>query len=170
MSAVAGEDLAVVTGRGPEFLTNIEGLRPYVRDADADAVALGERERDPQTADIHAPEIGVVDLAALRAVGSPGHAVRRAIDRLTGRVDGFWIHLDVDVLDSALMPAVDSPQPDGLSYDELREMLDVAAQSPLAVGAEITIFDPDLDANGTIADRLTDALVAGLAGVARRGQ
>jgi arginase len=85
-------------------------------------------------------------------------------------VDGFWIHLDVDVLDSALMPAVDSPQPDGLSYDELREMLDVAAQSPLAVGAEITIFDPDLDANGTIADRLTDALVASLAGVARGGQ
>ena len=42
VDAVAGEDLAVVTGRAEDALADIDGLRPYVRDEDV--VALGERE------------------------------------------------------------------------------------------------------------------------------
>lgn len=164
MSAAAGEELALVTGRGAPVLTDIGGLRPYVRDPDI--VALGEREHDLQTADIYETEIHVVDLAGSRALGGSGPAVRYAVDRLTRRgIDGFWIHLDIDVLDSALMPAVDSPQPDGLTYEDLSELLGVAVSSPLAVGLEITIFDPDRDPDGALAARLTDAIIAGF----RRG-
>lgn len=160
LSAAAGEELALVTGRGPAPLTNIDGLRPYVDDADV--VALGEREHDPQTADIHDTKITVLDLTRIRALGRPGQAAQRAVDKLVARrLDGFWIHLDLDVLDSALMPAVDSPQPDGFTYNELSEVLGVAAASPLAVGVEITIFDPDLDPGGTLARQLMEALVAG---------
>jgi arginase len=166
MSAGAGEDLALVTGRGAASLTNIDGLRPYVDDADV--VALGEREHDPQTADIHDTEITVLDLTRIRALGRPGHAAQRAVDHLVARrLDGFWIHLDVDVLNSALMPAVDSPQPDGLTYSELSEVLGVAAASPLAVGVEITIFDPDLDPDGTLARQLMEAVVAGVRAAGR---
>ena len=46
VGAAAGADLALVTGRGPEQLTNIDGLGPLVRDADV--VALGEREDYPR--------------------------------------------------------------------------------------------------------------------------
>ncbi len=35
----------------------------------------------------------------------------------------YWIHLDADILDGALMPAVDSPEPDGLTYGELAALL-----------------------------------------------
>ena len=45
IGAVAGEDLAGVTGRLEPALSDIDGLSPYV--ADADTVHLGERERDP---------------------------------------------------------------------------------------------------------------------------
>ncbi|WP_262923086.1 arginase family protein [Hymenobacter cellulosilyticus] len=74
------------------------------------------------------------------------------------KLDGFWIHLDVDVLDNALMPAVDSPQPGGLSYAELAELLLPLLQSPLAAGLDITILDPTLDPDG----KITRNFVAGL--------
>ena len=68
IGAVAGEDLAGVTGRLEPELSDIDGLSPYV--ADADTVHLGERERDPgERAAIAATGITVVDLPALRAVG-----------------------------------------------------------------------------------------------------
>ena len=39
-------DLAFATGRGPELLTNLEGLRPLVRDEDI--VAFGFRDAQEQ--------------------------------------------------------------------------------------------------------------------------
>lgn len=58
------------------------------------------------------------------------------------------IHLDVDILDDILMPAVDSRQPDGLSYEELNGILELLLKSKLCAGMEITILDPDLDPAG----------------------
>jgi arginase len=159
--AAAGEDLALVTGRGGEDLTNPEGLKPLVREEDV--VALGERENDPETRDVLDTEIAVLDLAAVRKVGL-AEAARRAVDRFERNgLDGFWIHLDADVLDGEVMPAVDSPQPGGLSRNELIEMLRVLLASRLAAGMEVTIFDPDLDPDGMVASAFADDLVAALA-------
>ncbi len=157
VGAAAGEDLALVTGRGSERLTDIDGLRPYVRDADV--VALGEREGDQATSDILRTEIAVWDLAEVRRLGV-AETARRTLDRLReAGVDGFWLHLDADVLDDAVMPAVDSRAPDGLSYAELAGLVGPLLRSDLAVGMELTIFDPDLDPDGRIAAEFTDALV-----------
>ena len=161
VGAAAGEDLALVTGRGGEDLTNPEGLKPLVREEDV--VALGERENDPETRDVLDTEIAVLDLAAVRKVGL-AEAARRAVDRFERNgLDGFWIHLDADVLDGEVMPAVDSPQPGGLSRNELIEMLRVLLASRLAAGMEVTIFDPDLDPDGMVASAFADDLVAALA-------
>lgn len=160
LSAVAGEDLAVVTGRGPDALSNIGGLRPYV--ADADVVALGERECDATTADVYDTAIDVVGLAEVRRRGMATVAAG-AIGRLRDRgCEGAWIHIDVDVLDGQLMPAVDSPQPDGLGASELAALLTDLTGDGFAVGAEITIYDPELDPEGRCADALVDMLAAGL--------
>jgi arginase len=67
------------------------------------------------------------------------------------------------VLDDEVMPAVDSPQPGGLSRNELIEMLRVLLASRLAAGMEVTIFDPDLDPDGTVASAFADNLVVALA-------
>jgi arginase len=64
----------------------------------------------------------------------------------------------VDALDSEVMPAVDSPQPGGLTYGELIELLGTALASDLALGFQVTIFDPDLDPDGHHARRLAAAL------------
>ena len=157
VGAAAGADLALVTGRGPDRIADIDGLGPLVRDGDV--VALGEREDYPEWRDIHGTDIAVWDLGELRALG-PAQAALKFVGRMeAGGVDGFWIHLDADVLDDAIMPAVDSRQPGGLSYSELVELLGVLLRHGLAVGMEVTIFDPELDPTGEIADGLTDALV-----------
>lgn len=64
------------------------------------------------------------------------------------------MHLDLDVLDAAEMPAVDSPEPNGLSFVRLAAMLKWLLGSPVCVVLELTIYDPDLDPHGHYADRI----------------
>ena len=66
---------------------------------------------------------------------------------------------------SSALPAGDSPDPGGLSAAELTGLL--AALAPRAVGAQVTVFDPDLDPDGSHARLLTDILVTGLAPLSR---
>jgi arginase len=161
VGSVAGEDLAVVTGRGAPQLIDLEGRRPLV--AEADVVAMGHRSLDEFADEVVATPMTVVDVAGLRRLG-PAEAAGRALAILTGRgVQGFWVHVDTDVLDPELMPAVDSPEPGGLTHQELATLLQTLTASELATGMQVTIFDPDLDPDGRLAAELTDTIVAGLA-------
>jgi arginase len=110
-----------------------------------------------------APAIQAMDLWSVRAQGVQ-RAARQALAHLAGKDGraGFWVHLDVDVVDDALMPAVDYRLPDGLSWDELTAVLREAVADGRAVGLEVTIFNPTLDPDGRVAHALVDALVAGL--------
>jgi arginase len=157
----AGMDLALVTGRGLDSLAALDGLRPLVRDEDV--VVLGHRDvADPDHywgRAILDTTIRRHDLVALRRGGIDQIATETLATFASPGLDGFWIHVDVDVLDSQLMPAVDSPQPDGLSYDELRQLLRPFLASDLAAGVQFTIFDPDLDPDGRYARELVRAIV-----------
>jgi arginase len=157
VGAAAGADLALVSGRGPDRLTNIDGLGPLVRDDDI--VTLGEREDYPEWRDIHDTDITVWDLWKMRSLGVNRVALKTLEKMEASGVEGFWVHLDADVLDDAIMPAVDSRQPDGLSCAELIEILKPLLGSPLAAGMQVTIFDPELDKDGKIAAEFTDALI-----------
>jgi arginase len=77
-------------------------------------------------------------------------------------LDGFWIHVDADCLDDAVMPAVDFRLPDGLTPDELRTTLKMAMASGRAVGIEVTIYNPTLDPGRQAAALLADLLVEAL--------
>jgi arginase len=160
----ASMDLALATGRGPGLVTDLEGRRPLVRDEDV--VVLGRR--DAADAEEHGSQrvedtaIDVIDLAAVRASGIEA-AAAAAVERLSRPdLDGFWIHLDADVLDDAVMPAVDYRMPQGLSRDEIKTVLRADVGSGRAVGIDVTIFNPRLDADGSIARAFTDALALGL--------
>jgi arginase len=66
------------------------------------------------------------------------------------------------VLDDALMPSVDYRLPGGLSWKELTQVLSVAMQSESAVGLEVTIYNPKLDADGSGARGLVSVIAAAL--------
>lgn len=160
----ASMDLALVTGRGPEIVANLEGRRPLVRDEDTLVFAFRDAEHAAaEGSQPLPPTLTAMDLAAVRQRGIE-HAAREALVHLK-RADGpagFWIHLDVDVLDDAIMPAVDYHLPDGLTWEELTTVLRTAVASDHATGLDITIFNPTLDPDGGVARSLVDALVAGL--------
>jgi arginase len=160
----AGMDLALVTGRGLDALADLDGLRPLVREEDI--VLLGHRDvADPAAYPgraIFETAIGRHDLRALRGAGIGPTAAATLAALRRRELAGFWVHVDLDVLDSALMPAVDSPQPDGLGYAELRQLLEPLLASDLAAGVQFTIFDPDLDPDGRYAREVAGAIAASL--------
>ncbi|MEU6883412.1 arginase family protein [Streptomyces sp. NPDC046712] len=167
---VASMELALATGRGPRLLTDLEGRGPLLRDEDV--VVFGFRDAAESSAagmQPLPPQLHAVDLDGVRAVGA-AEAARRAVDRLTdGERAGYWVHLDVDVLDDAIMPAVDYRIPGGLSWSELEDVLTTALDHERAVGLDVTIFNPRLDPDGTIAARLTECLRRGLTQGKRSG-
>ncbi|GGS42027.1 arginase family protein [Streptomyces violaceus] len=157
----ASMELALATGRGPRVLADLEGRGPLVRDEDV--VALGFRDSEesaaygmqPLPSALHAMELDSVrDLRA-------AEAARRAVGLLTGdgAGAGYWIHLDVDVLDDAAMPAVDYRLPGGLTWQELETVLRTALSDGGAVGLDVAIFNPRLDPDGSLAKRLTECLL-----------
>jgi arginase len=161
---VADMDLAIVSGRGPDIVANIEGLRPLVRDEDV--VLLGCRDREEAeragSRDVRDTAMILFDLDRVRELGAT-RAAETAVRALSrNELAGFWVHLDADVLDDAVMPAVDYRLPGGLSFEELSAMLRSLLGSGRAVGLTITILNPSLDPEGAIANQFVDALVAGL--------
>jgi arginase len=156
----AGMDLALAVGIGPPQLASLGGDGALVRPADVSLI--GPRDDAAwYTGDDVAAARGAMHvryLDALRRLGATatGEAVANGIMR--SGVAGAWIHLDVDVLDDAVMPAVDSRQPDGLSYDELGALLRPVLDSGCVVGMDVTIYDPDLDPDGHAGRRLVDGL------------
>ena len=143
----AGMDTAIVTGHGHRKLTDIEGLQPYFKEEQV--WCAGNREYDEDyVAAISNSKIHYTDLNDLRKQGIT-KCVNDFLEMVTAtNLDGFWIHLDVDVLDDAIMPAVDSRTEGGISYDELEQILQPLLSSPKATGIEITILDPELDEDG----------------------
>ncbi|NED98411.1 arginase family protein [Phytoactinopolyspora alkaliphila] len=153
--AVGGESLALVTGLGG-MLAELDGARPYLRPEDV--VAVGLRGDDECAEEAAAAGLHLIDAPAV--AGDSQAASAEALDIVEASVlDGFWIHLDADVLDPGVMPAVDSPEPGGLSFEQLVGVLARLLASPRAVGLDVTIYDPDLDPGFRYGTALTQALV-----------
>src|SRR5215475_6341032 len=167
VGAAAGEGVALATGRGQPDLTNLEGLRPYLRDEHV--VLLGIRARDEYRLDLQAAGLAFRPVPQLRSDGA-GRTAQWAREQLSGCV-GYWVHVDVDVLDPAVMPAVDAPDEGGIGYAELELLIAGLVGSPDCLGMELTVFDPDYAPDGAYAQELVGTVVAGLnAGLGPVGQ
>jgi len=152
----ADMDLAILTGNGPPDLLEGDGplLDPAAvvllghRPSELDAEVARENDRlDPA---IHArTALEVRELGAAR-VGTD------AATRLAGRP--AWLHLDLDVLDEAVLPAVSYPQPLGLDWDELAALVRPLAAAPRLLGVSVADFNPDRDGDGSHAARVVEAL------------
>ncbi len=161
--SAAGEDLAIVSGRGDPRLTGLGGNRPMMHLEDV--VLVGVRPVDPALPELRQLGARVLTSDDLRNQ-SPEEAAEHVLGWLASRaLDGFWVHFDVDVIDPIEMPAVDCPEPDGPSMAYTAAFLRAVLGNEKAEGMNVTIFDPDLDEDGSIASRLADLIVAGCAGL-----
>lgn len=152
--------LALAVGRGDTPLARLGGAEPLVRVQDVVVIGRRDDADSPWYGQDVLRELPLLDLphGEVRERGA-GEIARAALERVARPdVNGFWIHVDADVLDPSVMPAVDSPEPGGLALDELAELLTPLVRHPGALGLELTIYDPALDADGSSAERLAALL------------
>ncbi|WP_405850409.1 arginase family protein [Streptomyces niveus] len=158
VGAAGGEELAIATGRGQADLSDIEGLRPYIRDEDVRLFGIRDGDEDlAELAELRIPTVPVGEIREGGAADVAGAVLQTLEAPVT---DGYWVHLDADVLDPEVMPAVDAPDPGGLLPAELTSLLRVLVRSERCVGLNVTIYDPDLDPEGTAGALLADIVVA----------
>jgi arginase len=158
VGAAAGEALALITGRGQADLAAIEQRRPYIRDRDV--VLVGLRGSDEYRMDLQAAGFNLRYAPDVRTQGA-SRTAQWAWQSL-GECIGYWVHLDVDVLDPSVMPAVDAPDPGGIAYSELEQLLRGLLGNPECLGLDVTVFDPDFDVDGVYAKDLVSTLVNAL--------
>ena len=99
--------------------------------------------------DLDPAEREEIDRAGVQVV--PPGRVAEAV-----RGERVFLHLDLDILDPAVMPAA-VPAPGGLSAEQLRELLAELAAAVVLIGVELTAFEAPEDAAER--ERLT-ALIA----------
>lgn len=162
---VADMELAIVSGHGPDILADLDHLKPLVREQDI--VVFGYRD-SAQSAQYGCQDIkkttmiNAIELVDLQRLGLQKAASLGIETLLKNELLGFWIHLDADVLDDLIMPAVDYRLPGGLTFSELSNLLRLLLMSGKAVGVSVTIFNPTLDKDGSITRNFVSSIVEGL--------
>jgi arginase len=161
---LADMDLAIVTGRGPDILTNIDNLKPYVEDKNVIQVGQRDAEQTKEygSQDIRKTGIKVFDFATIKLAGIDQAIVDviKYMDKL--ELDGFWVHFDTDVISDDENPAVDYRIPGGITFEEAEHLLNQLVQTGKIAGISVTIFNPTLDSSGEIAVKIADCLANSL--------
>ena len=129
----------------------------------ADAVVvLGPRD------EVELAEAGVSSIADFVKVVRPGQLAPQPEEVVSaavasfGRRPGWWLHVDLDVLATDSLDAVDYRQPGGIDWDVLTRLTRTALALPGAIGWDVTIYNPDLDPDGTGARRIVRYLADAL--------
>lgn len=150
---LAGEDLACAVGLHYPHLSDINGLAPYIDPANV--IHVGCRDGDENLAESREVLGTVIPASEWSAHEDRVLAAFAAMRRRTD-LAGYWVHVDVDVLDPSPMPAVDSPDPGGSTPDLLTRGL--AELWKGAAGMTVGILDPDARYARLIADVIVSAV------------
>jgi arginase len=144
-----GMALATLTGRcWRGLVATVPGFAPV---PDHRLVLVGARDLDP-------PEEALAAAVGIRRIGPRDLArsgVRRALAPVAGRMasgtDGFYLHLDLDVLDPGVATVNEFSAPGGLTLEDLRTVVEVVAEAGPILGAAMTALDPAADRDGRAA-------------------
>jgi arginase len=130
---LAGMSIAMITGRGNQTLVEANGLKPV---PDTDIILADARDLDPAEREL-LEQSKVARLTDFNEL----------VDRVSASDRPFYVHFDVDVLDSAEAPAMQYPVLGGPSVETLRNAaarlqqtgrLAAASMNPWALDKEDT--------------------------------
>jgi len=121
----------------------------------ADVAILGARDSGELAAygqPSLAGEVLLLRPGDLRAEGIAA-ATGRAIEAI-GAPRPWWLHVDLDVLATDQLAAVDYPQDGGLTWAELTDLVGTALPNRGCLGWTLCIYNPDLDPDRTGARKI----------------
>jgi arginase len=102
------------------------------------------------------------DDIALRKSRNIEALINRTLKQLKSKtvtvVDKLWLHVDLDVLSTRSMPAVDYRQPGGINWNQLKKITKAIMSSGYIIGLNLTIYNPDMDPDGLFAKRIVNYL------------
>jgi len=137
----------LLAASGPEPALAVDRLR-----------VLGARDRE-EWADVAelVTVLGIVNSGPEEIAHGPVAAGARAAAAL--RSNGFWLSLDLDVVDQNDFPATDYLMPGGISMDDLHDLLLPLGRDDAIIGASVACYNPTKDPGGVLGGRLVDLLV-----------
>jgi arginase len=156
----ANMEVALLLGltgqRAPEPLRSLTGvLRPEAIAMLGMRDALYRREIAVPTIADRVPVRPAADLHE-----DPAGDGRQAAGQVSSQAPGWWLHIDLDVLDrtefSACGAASDDAMPGGLSWPELAAIASSALQAGGACGWSLGVYNPDLDPQRRAAERIVN--------------
>ena len=150
--------LGMTAGSAPESMrSRLPVLAP-------EAIAmLGQRDAN------YRDEIGVSSIAdrvllhgAEQVRRDPEPTAARAAAHVSAQAPGWWLHVDLDVLDASAFRACgaasDPSMPEGLTWAQLTQVTRTALQAGGCRGWSIGVYNADLDPDGRDAQRVVSYL------------
>jgi arginase len=136
-----GTAVAILTGRcWTQLAATVPGFTPI---ADERVCLIGTRDLDSlERALLEESRVDVIEPKHLRS------ALPRTLKSIRGRVKNMYVHLDLDVLDSAVAPANSYALSGGLSLEDLDHALAQIASKFKIAGITLSAYDPAVDTNG----------------------
>jgi arginase len=157
---IDGMVVAHIIGKGAPELVRFWGEPPLVREPDItlfgiDRLDPGEQELLGKSPLRH---VLAVDIQSKGAVA----AAKDALAHLHTDTREFVLHLDLDVISSDDLPAVNVPGSGGLTFAEVRAAFIEFARHKNLLGFDVAQYNPGNDVDGAHAKRIVDLLVEAL--------
>jgi arginase len=157
---IDGMVLAHAIGRGAPELVRFWGEAPLVREPDV--TVFGVARLDPA-------EQEFLEKSPMRYVGAPeveskggAAAATEVLAQSHADTKDFVLHLDIDVIASEEMPAVNVPGSAGLNLQGVQAALNEFVRHKNLLAWDVAQYNPDKDPDGSGAKKVVDVIVEAL--------
>jgi arginase len=140
-----GMALAIVTGHCyAAWWAQVGNAAPV---PEAHVALLGVRDLSPDAERERVERSRMLRVAW--ADGQPDGDIEVTVATLAEHVEQVYLHIDLDALDPSIAPAtVDAPVPQGLSLEQVDEVLDAVTETLSLRAVALTTYTPSRDVNG----------------------
>ncbi|MDO3523873.1 arginase [Ralstonia pseudosolanacearum] len=166
--AIHGMPLAALLGHGARELTQVRDTRPKL--LPQHVVVIGARSYEPaERALIDQLGVRVIDAAEVARSGLRA-VMAEAIRIAAADTAAFGVTVDLDAFDPVVAPGVGSPEPGGLTGQDMTQALAACARHARFAAFELVEYNPRHDKGGITARLALDLLgaVAGALHAQRR--